>query len=155
MNEIPYDGPGTLFIGDIDDARTQSTSHLDRVITVCQDSVADNISDSIVYGYYNMSDGPDNEYGGRHDYELFKEAAEELYRSLKRRESVLIHCHAGQSRSVSVSVAAIGQLLDISRSEAFDIVSRYRPQANPDYLLMGHAQQYIEEHTDIDHVPFS
>ena len=147
MNQISYDGSGELYISGIVAAREEPTSHLDRVITVCQDSVEDNISDQQEYDFFCMSDGPHNGYGGDHSYEMFSRAANILFMALEDGESVLIHCHMGQSRSVSVAVAAVGRLLGISRTEAYDLVQHYRPQAHPDALLMGHASTYIEQHT--------
>ena len=155
MSQIAYDGSGELHITNITDAIQEPTSHLDRVITVCQDSIEDNISDDQTYSYYCMSDGPTNEYGGDHSYEMFEEAADELYEALRSDEEVLIHCHAGQSRSVSVATAVLGRLLGLSRTEALQLVHRYRiTHHNPDRLLLEHADQYIEQHTG-EAPPFS
>lgn len=151
MNRIEYDGSGELFVSDITAIREQQTNHLDRVVTVCQDSVEDNISAEQEYNFFCMADGPHCGYGGDSSYEMFSRAANVLFRALHQGESVAIHCHMGQSRSVSVACAALGRLLDIPRQEAFDTVQHYRPQAHPDQLLMGHASTYIEEHTD--HAP--
>lgn len=154
MNHIDYDGSGELYVSGIREACEEDKSHLDRVVTVCQENIEDNISDDQEYNYFCMSDGPSNSYGGDHSYETFSRAANVVWRDLYNGESVLIHCHMGQSRSVSVAVAALGRLLDLPRYEAFDIVERYRPQAHPDRLLMGHARTYIEQHTDEDSLPF-
>jgi len=150
VNKIDYDGSGELYVSGIVAAREEPTDHLDSVITVCQDSVEDNISDEQNYVQFCMADGPHNAYGGEHSYETFREAADLLHSSLVLDESVLIHCHMGQSRSVSVAVAALGRLLDLPRHEAYDLVKNYRPQAHPDKLLMGHASTYIESHTDTE-----
>jgi len=150
MSPIKYDGSGELFISGIVSVREDSTSHLDRIITVCQDSVEDNVSDEQEYDFYCMADGPHNAYGGDSSYEMFEEAANTLYEALESGESVLIHCHMGQSRSVSVAVAALGRLCDIPRHEAFEKVQYYRPQAHPDILLMSHASTYIEKYTNTD-----
>lgn len=158
MSHIDYDGPGELYITDITQARTMAKDSFDRVITTCQDSIEDNVSDSIEYSYYCMSDGRvevEDKYGGSCEYELFAEAAQELYHALADGETVLIHCHAGQSRSVSVATAALGQLLDLTRSEALDLVHHYRATFHyPDMTLMDHASEYISEHTDVRDIPF-
>lgn len=154
MNQIQYDGPGELYISDIAAIREEPTQFLDRIITVCQDEVSDNVSDQQEYNFFCMSDGPQNSYGGDSSYETFERAAGVLHRALSTGEHVAIHCHMGQSRSVSVAVAALGRLLEVPRHEAYDIVERYRPQAHPDRLLMGHASTYIEQHTGDDSLPF-
>lgn len=147
MSHIDYDGSGELHITNITEAIQEPTSHLDRVITVCQDSIEDNVSDDQTYSYYCMSDGPTNAYGGDHSYEMFEEAADELYEALRSGEEVLIHCHAGQSRSVSVATAVLGRLLDMNRSEAIDLIHHYRITHHyPDRLLMEHASEYITQH---------
>lgn len=153
MTRIDYDGPGELHITGINEARTMDKSSFDRIITVCQDSIEDNISDKNKYSHYCMSDGPQNSYGGKHNYEIFESAAQELYYALESDEKVLIHCHAGQSRSVSVSTAALGRLLEINRHEALDMIRNYRNSANPNNLLLEHAEQYIKEYTGIDSTP--
>lgn len=149
MNRIEYDGPGELYISDISAARTEDKSHLDRVITVCQDNIEDNISDEMEYSFYCMADGPHNSYGGRHDYDFFADAADELYHALANDEAVLIHCHQGTSRSIAVATASLGRLLEIPRSESIDIIHYYRPRPRfPDRLLMSHASDYISEYTE-------
>lgn len=158
MSLIDYDGPGELHITNITEARTMDKTDFDRVITTCQDSIEDNVSGEMEYSHYNMSDGRqevEDKYGGSCDYELFAEAAEELYQALASEETVLIHCHAGQSRSVSVATAALGQLLDLHRSEALDLVHYYRASFHyPDMMLMDHASDYISEHTNVRDIPF-
>jgi protein-tyrosine phosphatase len=148
MNRIEYDSSGELYISGIQSACEDATNHLDRVITVCQDSIEDNVSSQQSYDFFCMADGPHNAYGGECSYELFRRAANVLFMALEDGESVLIHCHQGASRSVSVAVASLGRLLDIPRHEAYDLVQHYRPQAHPDQLLMGHASTYIEQHTE-------
>lgn len=132
-----------LWIGDISDAQEKSMKSrgINTVITVCQDSVEDNIGCN--YFEYNMSDGPDNKYGGDHGYEIYKRAADNLYNRLEQGDSVLIHCHRGRSRSVSVAVGVIGRMKSISADSALTLVESNRPEADPDQLLIEHAKKYI------------
>jgi protein-tyrosine phosphatase len=146
MTEIPYDGPGELHITDIEEAQTMDKSRFDVVITVCQDSIEDNVSDEQEYCYFNMSDG-ETGYGGRSDYDLFEEAATELYQALSADKCVLIHCHMGRSRSVSVATAAVARILEQTRAETYSIVRYYRPQAHPNQLLYDYVRRYICENT--------
>jgi protein-tyrosine phosphatase len=147
MSKIYYDGSGELHITDIHEAVEKETKSFDRIITVCQDSIDDNISDKQKYNYFCMSDGPDDSHHGDHSYEMFSNAADTVWRALYDGETVLIHCHKGQSRSVSVSVAALGRLLGVPRYKSYDVVRYYRPQANPDTVLMGHAEEYINRNS--------
>ena len=150
MSQIAYDhqSGSELHIVDISDARTMDKSSFDGVVTVCQDSIADNVSEDTAYNFFCMSDGPNNSYGGDSSYRTFSRASNTVFKALHDGENVLLHCHMGQSRSVSVAVAALGRLLDMPRYEAFELVENYRPQAHPDQLLMGYAATYIEQHSD-------
>lgn len=153
MSHIDYDGPGELHVTNITEARTMDKAGFDRVITVCQDSIEDNVLDERVYSHYCMSDGRpevEEQYGGSCEYELFAEAADELHDALSSGETVLIHCHQGTSRSVSVATASLGRLLEEPRSETLGVIHYYRPRNSyPDKLLMDHANKYIHSHTDI------
>src|SRR6056297_3014623 len=136
MSNIPFDGAGELHISGIREAREGGTSQFDRVITACQDSIEDNVSSSCDYSWYNMSDGEADGWGGSSEYELFEVAADELYDALLDGETVLIHCHHGHSRSVSVATAALGRYLGMTRHESFEKIEYYRPKANPDSIPM-------------------
>lgn len=138
MNEVS-DG---VWVSDIIGVREEPTNQFESIITVCQDSVEDNVSAEQEYHFFCMADGPHNAYGGDSSYELFEEAVDAV---LDAAEPLVVHCHMGQSRSVSVVTAAIAVRDGMSFSEAFGQVRRYRPQADPDRLLVSHAQQYISE----------
>lgn len=159
MSHIDYEGSGELHVTNIREAAETDKSDFDRVITVCQERIDDNVSDDMTYSFYCMSDGDpavEGKYGGSCDYDMFSDAAQELYHALRKDETVLIHCHAGVSRSVSVATAALGQLLDLRRSEALDLIHYYRPvDQYPDMKLMDHASEYISEYTDVQDIPFS
>lgn len=147
MNEVltPDDDGAGLWITDIEDARTCNKDRFDRVVTVCQDAIGDNVG--CRYSHYNMADGPHNAYGGDSSYEMFRDAANEIVGALADAEVVLVHCHMGQSRSVSVCMAAVAAFKDIEFEEARDIVEDARPQAHPDTLLLEHARKYAERQT--------
>lgn len=137
-----------LWISDITDVREESMGSrgIKKVITVCQDSVEDNVG--CKYSYYCMSDGVYDGYGGDNSFELYQKAADDLYQSVHGGTKTLIHCHMGQSRSVSVAAGALGRLKNISFEEAFDIIESRRPQAHPDSLLKEHAIKYIKMNQD-------
>lgn len=80
---------------------------VDRIVTVCQEDVTDHIPTAVAYEWYQMSDGPHSGYGGVHSYRLFEMAAASVLRALEAGETILVHCHVGKSRSVSVAAAAI------------------------------------------------
>jgi len=130
-----------LVVADIQSVRERPTQQFDRVVTVCQDSVEDNVG--CAYDWFNMSDGH-GEYGGDASFELFAEAVDTVVAALEAGEHVCVHCHAGQSRSVAVATAALTVTSDRSTAEAYDAVERVRPTANPNPRLRGHINQYVE-----------
>jgi len=134
-----------LYIGDISDVREQSDDQFDRIITVCQDAIIDNVGKDTAYEYYCMSDGPNNEYGGNPSYLLFQQATDSLVDALERGETVLIHCHMGQSRSVSVSIAALASMRGMRVAGVTEIIVEARPQANPDDHLWRHVKRYLNK----------
>ena len=140
MNEI-LNG---IWISGIQPVREASTHRFDTVITTCQESVADNIGCN--YGWFNMADGPDNTYGGDASYSTFEDAADMLYTAVINDDTVLIHCHKGQSRSVSVAAAVLGRVEEVRFDTALDFITMFRPQANPDELLQTHGRRYISKH---------
>lgn len=135
-----------LTITDIDGARTEPLNDYDTVLTTCQDSIEDHIPTGVDYHHFNMSDGPENQYGGRSDYDIFRVAASTLLLHLQRGDSVLIHCHHGQSRSAAVAIAALAAQEDAEYGEMHDHVQNERPQVQPDELLEAHANRFIRTH---------
>ena len=106
-----------LHISDISYVRENPLDY-DRVVTVCQDDVVDNVG--CAYEYYNLSDGETTGYGGEFSYTLFEQAAGSVLDNLERGEKMLIHCHEGVSRSVSVASAAIAVHEDSRFEEALE-----------------------------------
>lgn len=133
-----------LWIGDIQDAREGDTSRFNAVVTVCQDSVEDNIG--CTYSYFNMSDGEPSGYGGECTYELFESAADTVYEHLTADDTVLVHCHHGVSRSTAISMAALARYRDIDAYRASALVKAHRTQANPNAHLFNHVKRYAAEH---------
>jgi len=132
-----------IHITNIDTVRESPTAEFDQVVTVCQDSVEDNISSECSYHHINLADGKTNKFeGGTCSYELFEEAATTLEEALKEEETVLIHCHAGISRSPSVTAAVIANRHNISVTEAISKIQTHRPIVNPVETLREYAKGY-------------
>lgn len=143
MNKIT----DTLWISDILDVREMSVP-TSAVVTVCQDSVSDNISDSCTYHYFNMSDGEVDGYGGECSYELFAEAVDTVRELLADGCDVLVHCHAGQSRSAAVCGAVVAHIRDCPFEEGLAAVSDARPIIAPNDVLCEYGRTYIRLHNN-------
>lgn len=76
----------------------------------------------------------------------FTEAVDTLVSLLHDNKRVLIHCQAGQSRSVAVSIAALSVYKDIPYAEAYNLVTQKRHQANPDIDLEDFGRKYVHNH---------
>jgi len=113
----------------------------DRVITVCQEPVTDNVS--VPYEWYDLADGNDNGYGGECNYELFAAAAHSLTDALQKSEDVVIHCHRGQSRSASVAIAATAVRYNVFWHYARDAIERRRPEIDPNDTLVEFGKRFV------------
>lgn len=125
-----------LWIGDIIDARELPLDEygIERVITICQNSVEDNVSCD--YHQYSFQDG-------EHDYDLFKEATDKILEGLEDEVTTFVHCHAGQSRSVMACTAALAVHMGKSFDKAFWKVKTSRGNVHPSDELRLSATKYV------------
>lgn len=136
-----------LWISDIQDVREKTTGRFDVVVTVCQDSVEDNVGCG--YVQFELSDGESAEiYGGECTFQKFRSATNVVVYHVRDGRTVLCHCHHGQSRSVTVSAAAMAVLDDITYREARSRIADKRT-IHPDKKLEDFAKRYIEEWHEI------
>ena len=138
-----------VWIADRQTVVRNSISHIDHVITVCQDGVEDNISSDTTYNQFSLADGETDKYkSGTCTYALFEDAANALYTALKNTEdNILIHCHAGQSRSSSVAIAAIARIRQDKFTPTFRDIKDNHPQTDPNITLRDLARKYINTYT--------
>lgn len=141
MNRIT----SNLWVSDIQSVCRQPTSRFDRIVTVCQDSVENNVGCS--YNHFALSDGePEGHNPGKFKYELFKEATDVVKKGLERGETVLVHCHAGANRSVSVAAAALASINNSNFDKEVWKIKQERPIANPSREIKKFGTRYIKEH---------
>lgn len=139
-----------VWIGNIRDVQQESTSHVDAIITTCQTNVEDNVS-TTNYHHHPLSDGPppsDAHDPGVFDYERFEKIVEQLSTYIENETPVLVHCHAGKSRSAMSVVAALTRTHGMSFNEAFETVSSARTGGiNPSAGMREFAEQYAKRST--------
>lgn len=138
---------GGLYVADIQDIQRGDTSKFDRVVGVCQDDCSDNVG--CEYEHFNLADGPEDIRGhnpGEYSYELLSDAIDSVIAARLRRETVCVHCHAGQSRSATVAIAALAVLEGMDWDEAFNHAREKRPIINPGPELVEDGKRYVEEH---------
>lgn len=143
MNQIT----SQLYVTDILTVQQRALPRITHVVTVCQDSVGDNVS--CAYDHFCMSDGPVEGYvPGDDSYGMFEDACECVIESLRANNTVLVHCHAGRSRSVAVCTAALAVTENLSYGEAFTWVKEARPIANPHPVLKEYAETFVQTHSE-------
>lgn len=144
MNE-PVKIIDQLYLSDISVARETSKDKFDVIVTVCQDSIEDNVG--CRYRQFNMSDGDrrTKSYGGSSDYSVFEDACDFVLSQLRNNNTILIHCHMGQSRSVAVTIACVAVYNNITFHEAKSLVREKRQTIRPHKTLLDHAKKYISD----------
>jgi protein-tyrosine phosphatase len=150
MDEISVQS-GRLYISDIDTvAERPLPSDTDRVISTCQDTVTDNVSDDVPYQHFALADDAQSEaeWGGSCAYSRFNMAASSIYASLVVGETVVVHCHVGRNRSVATSAAAIALHEGTTFQDVLNRIRRQRPIADPNNLMRSHGQTFLELRRD-------
>lgn len=147
MLTFPNQIAPSLYISDLETAQSEDTSQFDAVVSVCQDECADNVSCD--YYHFELADGSGDVRGhnpGEYSRDLLEEAIKRVLSLRVLRQTVLVHCHAGVSRSVTVATAALAILRGQSWDETFDEVRERHPIANPGYELRDDAQAIVDDH---------
>lgn len=141
-----------LWITDIDTLSTAETRRFDTIISTCQDMAPENVSDDAQYLHFPLADDERSviNWGGRHDYELFYEAASAIEHQLQQGRTVLVHCHSGQNRSVATSIAAFGRHYEYGVMDSYDFIATARHEADPNDTMLTWASWYIDGVTPED-----
>jgi len=84
----------------------------------------------VEYQKVGLIDGPGNKPS------TFAAAVYMLDQLLERHDKVLVHCHAGVSRSASVVATYLSQVNGISFEEAINLVKEKRPEVSPGLQLI-------------------
>lgn len=127
-----------------DEPVTESLDQFDHVVGLCSQSKRTCFD--CTYTHYRMADDDHAEFGDS-SYDLFKDAADTVYNALKNNDCTLVHCFAGQNRSVSVAAAALTRLNDnYELLDALNTVTKARPVANPRDSLMKKTVMYVNQH---------
>lgn len=135
-----------LYVADIRDVQTLDLSEygVDVVVGVCQDSAEENVSCD--YHFFCLSDGkPVGHCPGEYDYELFEDAVDVARDALSEGKTVLVHCHAGQSRSVSVAAVVLTMDRGYNLDQAYWHIRTTRDtNVHPDTKFL--ASKYVNRH---------
>lgn len=119
----------TLYIGDATDGQRHGDD-FDRVVSLAA------LTETTTHGHALRD--------GEHPYGDFVAAVESVRDGLANEETVLVHCHAGMSRSVAVTIAAYVCENDVSFEDAFE--SCRCGFTNPAPELIESAHRYIKDY---------
>ncbi|XP_055447828.1 dual specificity protein phosphatase 9 isoform X2 [Psammomys obesus] len=87
-------------------------------------------------GDFHYKQIPISDHWSQNLSQFFPEAIEFIDEALSQNCGVLVHCLAGVSRSVTVTVAYLMQKLHISLNDAYDLVKRKKSNISPNFNFM-------------------
>ena len=68
-------------------------------------------------------------------------AIEYVRENVKDGEKIIIHCHAGVSRSTAIAIGVLMQVCGLDAYDAYEYVKDIRPQMWPNKLIIGHLDE--------------
>lgn len=134
-----------LWITDIETLSTESTDRFDVVVSVCQDTVGENVG--CQYEHVTLADDHESaeKWGGSCSYGTFREAVDVTLHHLRLGKTVLVHCHKGRNRSASVCTATLACARNCPYEIAFEVVKDARVIASPNEIMRKHGVRYVDE----------
>ncbi|KAM9576805.1 dual specificity protein phosphatase 9 [Trichechus inunguis] len=88
-------------------------------------------------GDFHYKQIPISDHWSQNLSQFFPEATAFIDEALSQNCGVLVHCLAGVSRSVTVTVAYLMQKLHLSLNDAYDLVKRKKSNISPNFNFMG------------------
>lgn len=134
-----------LYVASIDEVRENPTGRFDAVVSVCQDTCHDNLSEHTEHANVPLADDCGSEYrwGGEFSYQRFDEAVNEVVRHLFDGDTTLVHCHKGKNRSIAVAIAAYAIWRGTTFTDSRRAVMSSRSVADPDEEQLAFARHCI------------
>ncbi|XP_041711868.1 dual specificity protein phosphatase 7 [Coregonus clupeaformis] len=88
-------------------------------------------------GLFTYKQIPISDHWSQNLSQFFPEAISFIDEARSKQCGVLVHCLAGISRSVTVTVAYLMQRLNLSLNDAYDFVKRKKSNISPNFNFMG------------------
>ncbi|TRY86567.1 hypothetical protein DNTS_018572 [Danionella cerebrum] len=89
------------------------------------------------HGQFKYKQIPISDHWSQNLSQFFPEAIAFIDEARSKQCGVLVHCLAGISRSVTVTVAYLMQKLNLSLNDAYDFVKRKKSNISPNFNFMG------------------
>ncbi|XP_041859756.1 dual specificity protein phosphatase 7-like [Melanotaenia boesemani] len=104
-------------------------------------------------GHFRYKQIPISDHWSQNLSQFFPEAISFIDEARSKRCGILVHCLAGISRSVTVTVAYLMQRLNLSLNDAYDFVKRKKSNISPNFNFMGQLLDFertLGQHTPCD-----
>ncbi|KAJ4934197.1 hypothetical protein JOQ06_007002 [Pogonophryne albipinna] len=88
-------------------------------------------------GHFRYKQIPISDHWSQNLSQFFPEAISFIDEARSQQCGILVHCLAGISRSVTVTVAYLMQRLNLSLNDAYDFVKRKKSNISPNFNFMG------------------
>ncbi|XP_068603239.1 dual specificity protein phosphatase 7-like [Brachionichthys hirsutus] len=88
-------------------------------------------------GHFRYKQIPISDHWSQNLSQFFPEAISFIDEARSKKCGILVHCLAGISRSVTVTVAYLMQRLNLSLNDAYDFVKRKKSNISPNFNFMG------------------
>ncbi|CAL8250760.1 unnamed protein product [Boreogadus saida] len=88
-------------------------------------------------GHFRYKQIPISDHWSQNLAQFFPEAISFIDEARSKQCGILVHCLAGISRSVTVTVAYLMQRLNLSLNDAYDFVKRKKSNISPNFNFMG------------------
>uniref|UniRef100_H3A1W0 protein-tyrosine-phosphatase n=1 Tax=Latimeria chalumnae TaxID=7897 RepID=H3A1W0_LATCH len=89
-------------------------------------------------GEFRYKQIPISDHWSQNLSQFFPEAIDFIvYEALSKKCGILVHCLAGVSRSVTVTVAYLMQKLNMSLNDAYDHVKKKKSNISPNFNFLG------------------
>lgn len=88
-------------------------------------------------GHFRYKQIPISDHWSQNLSQFFPEAISFIDEARTKQCGILVHCLAGISRSVTVTVAYLMQRLNLSLDDAYDFVKRKKSNISPNFNFMG------------------
>ncbi|MFB6171168.1 MAG: dual specificity protein phosphatase family protein [Haloarculaceae archaeon] len=134
MSAVDEVAPG-LYVGDVQSV--SAAAHLAAVVSLTHADPPGGYPDGPAVVERPLVDGPSCAF------DAFADAVEAVRTVRRRDESVLVHCSAGASRSVSVAAAALAGETGTGLGRTLARISAARAAADPHPALVHHARRYL------------
>ena len=134
-----------LYLGDIQIARNRDVLKRYDITKILNVSKLDNSFESekeLEYKQIAVEDAPDVNLS-----EHFPDAFRFIESARQGGERVLVHCHAGMSRSVTVILAYLMQTEGYTLDKAYDFVKDKKPNIQPNFSFMGQLLDFERSRT--------